>query len=102
MNKFIEQDLVTVVEEEPSLWYTYMDTIRKERQGRTGRVMAIESQTFNKEDLEYHYLGRDPKTTIDKVSKDWEETEYSYRVRFTDGREIVFTEKHLKLFVMGG
>jgi len=99
MNKFNDQDLVTVVEDEPSLWYTHMDTIRKERQGRTGRVMKIESQVLNKEDWESHLLGRDPKL-LNAISDDYEMTEYSYLVRFTDCEEIVFTEAHLKLFVM--
>ena len=98
MNKFKLQDLVTVVENEPDLWYTYMDVIRKERQGRTGRVIKMESLTFTHDDLEWYFLGRDPKTTIDKFGDDWEQTEYSYRVGFPDCEEIIFTEKHLRLF----
>ena len=97
MNEFKLQDLVTVVEDEPALWYTYMDTIRKERQGRTGRVMKFDSQLLNKEDYEYYLLGQDPKK-LALVPDDYEITEYSYLVRFTDCEEIVFTEKHLRLF----
>ena len=99
MRRFEEQDLVTVVEDEPNLWYTYMDVLRKERQGRTGRVMRIESQVLTKEDLGWYFLGRDPKETIDKIDDGYEQTEYSYLVRFTDCEEIVFTERHLELFV---
>lgn len=98
MNEFKLQDLVIVVEDEPDLWYTYMDNIRKERQGRTGRIMKMENLTFTHEDLEWYFLGRDPKRTINSIADDWEQTEYSYRVRFPDCKEIVFTEKHLRLF----
>ena len=102
MRKFKVGDFVTVVEND--VWYTYLDSIRKELVGKTGRVISIGEIDFTKEDAEWNYIKKlsDGYTKNDwkEVPDYWTQTVYDCKVRFTDGREIVFSEVHLKAFEM--
>jgi hypothetical protein len=74
--KFHLAQEVKVVTREPDLGsWTYMDPCRKERKGQRGIIVDMDSLPDS--DVPEQY------------------SNYSYRVRFDGGREIVFSEEHL-------
>lgn len=65
---------VKIVTDEPDLCgWTWMDGIRKERKGKSGYIVDVD------------YLRQ-----IKNFSP------FSYRIRFSDNKEIVFVEEHLE------
>ena len=78
--KFHCGQVVIVRTKEPDLdGWTWMDECRLRKKGKSGIVVNINHLTCGKEN---HYC--------DKYSP------FDYRVRFKDGREIVFVEEHLR------
>jgi len=88
-HKFKVGDLVTVVQGE-SVWYTYLDGLRKQFLGKTGRIVKCDSLTFTKEDVQWY------KQPEDKAGL----TVYDYFVVFpiAPERRICISEVHLELF----
>ena len=74
--KFHLTQEVKVVTREPDMGsWTYMDECRKERMGQKGIIVDMDALPDN--DVPEKY------------------SNYSYRVRFLSGKEIIFAEEHL-------
>ena len=99
MRKFKVGDLVTV--KQADVWYTYLDDCRLKKLGKTGIVVKTTQMTFNKDDIEWHFLGQDP-AKLDAFPDNWTQTVYDCMVRFPDepDKPIFMTEAHLKAFEM--
>jgi len=72
--KFSCGQVVIVRTKEPNLGWTWMDDCRLEKKGKCGIVVHI-SQMY-------------------KVPEKY--SSFDYRIRFEDGRKIVFVEEHLR------
>jgi len=88
-HKFKVGDLVTVVQRE-TVWYTYLDDLRKQLLGKTGRIVKCDSLTFTKDDMQW-YVQPEQKAGL---------TIYDYIVIFPaePERRICISEVHLELF----